>query len=499
MISAALLEASQLTKKFGAFKAVDDVSLSFEPGQIHAVLGENGAGKSTLMKLLFGLYQPTAGEIRLRGQPVTWRTPRQAIEHGLGMVQQHFSLVGPLSVIDNIMLGAEVTRLGGLLSRQEAIDELTQLLPTGALALPWQSPVQNLSVGQKQKVEILKLLFRKAQILFLDEPTAVLTPEEIDEFFSILRLLRNSGRTIVLITHKIDEVFKVCDTYAILRQGRLISRGRLEQANPKSLVEAMMGRKIESLSPERSLPQTKLRLKCQNVKTAPLSDSSLKNISFEVRAGEILGVAGVEGAGQSTLVDCILGLQSFAGEIWLGPQKVRPGTTQHLRKSALGIIPEDRLRQGLWATETCSDNMLIGLEDLFSQFGILQQKKLKQKTQQWMEQYDVRVPSLQAAVGSLSGGNQQKFIFAREVEGHQPQLLICHQPTRGVDLGAIDRIHRTLLKLREQGLAVLLISSEIDELLTLSDRMLVFFKGQINAELLRPNFDRTQIGMAMTS
>jgi simple sugar transport system ATP-binding protein len=508
MSPTAQLEAYQLSKTFGSFKAVDEVSLSFAPGLIHAVLGENGAGKSTLMKLLFGLYQPTSGEIRLGSQRVIWRTPGDAIEHGLGMVQQHFSLVGPLSVIDNIMLGAEVTRNGGLLDREQAIAELSQLLPTGSLALPWQAPVQSLSVGQKQKVEILKLLFRRAQILFLDEPTAVLTPGEIQEFFSILKLLRDSGRTIVLITHKMAEVFKVCDTYAVLRQGRLTASGMIAQANTQSLVEAMVGRKLEPLSEKRNPPPVqnhgqngnlvKPRLKCQNIKTAALSDASLKNISFEVQAGEILGLAGVEGSGQATLVDCILGLHPFSGDIFLDSHKVKPGSTKHLRQTALGVIPEDRLRQGLWAAETCSENMLIGLDDLFSSGGLLNKKYLSKKTQEWMAQYDVRVPSSQATVGSLSGGNQQKFIFAREVEGHKPQLLICHQPTRGVDLGAIDQIHRTLLNLRDQGIAMLLISSEMDELLALSDRILVFFKGRLNGEFSRPAFDRTQIGTAMT-
>jgi simple sugar transport system ATP-binding protein len=493
-----ILETKKLTKRFGGFTAVSDVSLSFEPGLIHAVLGENGAGKSTLMKLLFGLHKPTAGEILLDGEQVEWRTSMDAIEHGLGMVQQHFSLVEPLSAIDNIMIGAEVASATGHLNRRGAIERLQSLLPSENLSVPWEAPVSQLTVGQKQRVEILKLLFREARVLFLDEPTAVLTPSEIDDLFDVLRKLKTAGRTIVIITHKINEVIQVCDTYSVLRQGKLVAQGQVTGTPIDKIVEQMIGRKLPEFVFDRQAPRAETVLKAQGLAEKAMSRGRMNGLDLQVRAGEIVGVAGVEGSGQSGFVDSIMGLRDFEGELEVLGERVRPYQTTQVRELGTGLVPEDRHHQGLWLTESCFVNMVIGLEDRFLNHHIFDFEKLELTTAEWAKEFDVRSSSLQVPVGALSGGNQQKVIFAREVTGRKPKLLICHQPTRGVDLGAIDLIHRKIVELRNEGLGVLVLSSELDELLKLCDRIYVFFEGRVSAEFTRAEFDRLKIGAAMT-
>ena len=489
------LQARQLSKHFGDCAAVRAVSLEFAPGLIHAVLGENGAGKSTLMKLFFGLHQPSSGEILVEGKVTRWNSSLDAIQAGLGMVQQHFTLVETLSVIDNIMLGAEVCNGVGRLHREQAIARLEGLLPSDNLALPWRALVRELSVGQKQRLEILKLLFRESKILFLDEPTAVLTPPEIEDFFAVLRQLKAQGKTIVLITHKINEVLSVCDTYAVLRHGELKAQGQVSEASVDSIVESMIGRKIPELAVERVHASTKPVL---NVRQLRDSANHLHEVSLHVNAGEIVGVAGVEGSGQSQLVEAALGLCEFFGDIQIMGENIRFGETAKARRLGLGLIPEDRLSQGLWLEESCSVNMALGLEERFLKHEIIQFSELRRVTAEWADDFDVRAPSLEIPVRALSGGNQQKIIFAREVSGRAPKLLICHQPTRGVDLGAIDLIHRRLLDLRNQGVGILVVSSELDELLKLCDRLYVFFAGQISAEFSRLDFSRQRVGRAMT-
>jgi general nucleoside transport system ATP-binding protein len=496
------LETRNLSKKFGSFVAVDGVSLDFEPGKIHAVLGENGAGKTTMMKLLFGLHQPSSGAILLDGKAVKWSSTMDAIDHGLGMVQQHFTLVDTLSAIDNIMLGAEVCSIGknfsGSLDRKKAIALIEGLLPSQHLAVPWNTQVGELTVGQKQRVEILKLLFRKSKILFLDEPTAVLTPAEIDELFEVLRELKKQGRTIVLITHKLNEVLHICDTYSVLRAGKLVARGEVAGATVDKIVESMIGRKLPEFTVERPAAQSATVLSCQNLTEPTQERGRLDGISLRVQAGEIVGVAGVEGSGQSHFVEAILGLRSVEGKLEILGQSAKVDQTRSIRKLGLGLVPEDRHRQGLWLEESCYINMMIGLEEQFIHGGVFDFSRLEEVSGDWAKGFDVRAASLSVPVGSLSGGNQQKVIFAREVTGRRPRLLVCHQPTRGVDLGAIDLIHRKLVELRNEGLGVLVLSSELDELLKLCDRIVVFFEGKVSQEFSRGEFDRLKIGAAMT-
>jgi simple sugar transport system ATP-binding protein len=494
-----ILATRGLTKKFDDFTAISDVSVQFAVGQIHAVLGENGAGKSTLMKLLFGLHEPTSGEIRLHGKSVVWSSSLDAIAAGLGMVQQHFTLVEPMSAIDNIMLGAEVCQGLGRLNRAAAIERIEKLLPSPSLRVPWLTEVANLTVGQKQRVEILKLLFRESQILFLDEPTAVLTPQEIRDLFDVLRQLKTAGKTVVLITHKINEVMRLCDTYTVLRQGRVTATGKVVGTSSETIVEAMIGRRLEARDVKRIPVRQSVLITARDVTEREEAGSGrLKRLSLQVHAGEIVGIAGVEGSGQSRLVDALLGLSEFQGDLEVLGHAVKAGQTLNIRERGLALVPEDRHRQGLWLEESCFANMTIGIEKRFLDRGLFNRGRIESETSKWAEHFDVRASSLGVPVGTLSGGNQQKIIFARELSGREPKLLICHQPTRGVDLGAIDLIHQRLLDLRNEGLGILVLSSELDELLYLADRIYVFFDGRVSGEFSRTQFDSLKIGAAMT-
>ncbi|RYZ70112.1 MAG: ATP-binding cassette domain-containing protein, partial [Proteobacteria bacterium] len=383
------LETRDLTKQFGTFTAVDRVSLSFEPG-LHAIVGENGAGKSTFLKLLFGLHEPTSGEISLDGVKKKFRSSMDAIRSGLGMVQQHFTLVETLSVIDNIMLGAETASGLGILKRKEAIKHLESLLPNASLSVPWEALVGDLTIGQRQRVEILKLLFRESKILFLDEPTAVLAPQEIEELFSVLKLLAKQGRTVVVITHKMREVLDHCDSYAVLRQGKLVARGLVKDATSETIVEAMIGRALEQRSIARPQPLGTHALRAVSLTEKDVSRGQLKNVTVDVRSGEVVGIAGVEGSGQSHLVEAIMGLRDFSGELEVLGESVKPFQTAQVRDLGVGLVPEDRHHQALWMEESCRLNYVVGLEDHFFKHGLLDYEELNKKSSEWSKDYDVR-------------------------------------------------------------------------------------------------------------
>jgi ABC-type uncharacterized transport system ATPase subunit len=493
-----VIESKNLSKSFGSFTALSELSLKFESQKIHAVLGENGAGKSTLMKLLFGLYQPSSGEILINSQKVIFENTMDAIKAGIGMVQQHFCLVENMTALDNIILGAEPVK-GISLDRNGALKDLESKLLDQSLHVPWHRNVSELSIGYRQRIEILKLMYRDSQFLILDEPTAVLTPQEIASFFSLLRRLKELGRTIVLITHKLQEVFEVCDQFHVLRAGKHIASGEVSQTTPAELVKYMIGRELVSLEKTReSLPGQTL-LKFSKVSTEVSQRGALKNIYLQIQAGEICGVAGVEGSGQSKLIEALMGLCSFTGEIeFLGQTLSEQSSTDAVRKAGLALIPEDRHSQAIWLEESCAKNLVIGIEDKFEKNNFFDEAKIRFEVKPWLEQFDVRLHSVEQEISSLSGGNQQKIVFAREVLGRQPRFIICHQPTRGVDLGAIEKIHGEILRLRNKGVSCLLISSELEELMSLSDRMIVMFDGQISGEFKRNEFSKNDIGRAMT-
>lgn len=491
------LSTVKLTKRFGNFTAVDGVTIDFAPGQIHAIVGENGAGKSTFLKLLFGLLEPSAGSVVVDELPVSFLSSLDAIRAGLGMVQQHFTLVETLSAIDNIMLGAEVST-AGILRRTDAISQIEKLLPSASLRVPWQTRVSDLTVGQRQRVEILKLLFRDSQVLFLDEPTAVLAPQEIIELFDVLRALRAHGRTIILITHKMREVLDLCDTYAVLRHGRLVAQGLVADVDSSVIVQAMIGRALPAREIVRVPPRSTNVLAARDLFESAVSRGRLNGLSLNVRGGEIVGVAGVEGSGQSAFVEAVMGLRDFSGELEVLGESIEPFETARVRALGVGLVPEDRHHQALWMEESCKLNFVVGLENEFMRGGLLDLAAVETKSAAWSSDYDVRAPSLDVPVGTLSGGNQQKLIFAREVGGRKPRLLICHQPTRGVDLAAIDLIYHRIEELRNEGLGILVLSSELDELIDICDRLYVVFDGRVTAEFMRSQFDRMAIGRAMT-
>jgi general nucleoside transport system ATP-binding protein len=505
------VEFDSVERVFPHCRAVDGVSASFERGKIHAILGENGAGKSTLMKLLFGLLAPTGGTIRIDGEARNWKSPADAIRAGLGMVQQHFTLVDSLSVIDNIMLGYEGTSWTGVLDRERAIRDLEANLPSKALRLDWHQAVGRLSVGEKQKVEILKLIARKSQILVLDEPTAVLSPLEISGLFEILKSLRDQGRTVFVITHKLGEVFDHCDTWFVLRAGKAMGQGLVSAAKLEDVIRAMVGSHVPPLE-----SRTRPKLRESRLKFSKLSITGaahpVRSLDLELKGGEILGIAGVDGSGQSEIVEALLGLRAFTGKIEILESDLRndPSVNESaaqltkLRAAGLGLVGEDRHRESLWLDETVELNSAIGFEKQngFVKSGWLQRTPWREAVTTWLKSFDVRFNSLDISVARLSGGNQQKLIFARELLGRDVRLLVVHQPTRGVDCAAIRLIHERIIAERDRGAAVLVISSELDELMALSDRILVLCAGRATGEFVRaqtgPAFDRERIGAAMT-
>ncbi|MDH4467312.1 MAG: ABC transporter ATP-binding protein [Bacteriovoracaceae bacterium] len=499
-MSTVLLETKNLTKCFGALKANSEISWSLRQGTIHGIVGENGCGKSTFLKMLFGLYRPTSGEIWLKNKEVEWRGPLDAIESKMGMVQQHFALIENLSAIQNIILGAEPVGRLGVLKEKEAIAQLESLLPSPSLKVPWHTRVSELPVGQQQKIELLKILYRQSEILFLDEPTAVLTPQEIEDFLEILKLLRKQGKTLVLISHKLAEIKEVCDEVTVLRAGKLIYQKPIHETHEREMVRAMMGRDRTALTSERSKnDQPVILLEMNKVHEKTFSRGQCQDMSLQLQAGEILGIAGIDGSGQKHFVEIVLGLRPFAGEFKLFNQAIEHSYGPlRAREMGISIVPEERLKEGLWGSESCAVNLSLGLEDPLFPFGIVDQKKLEKNVGPWAVEFDVRFQGLFQEAQTLSGGNQQKLIFAREVMGKRPKILICHQPTRGVDLGAIDLIHQKLLDLRAAGIGIIVISSDLDELFLLSDRMVVFYEGRSFAHFHRTQFDPRHVGMAMT-
>ena len=497
------LEARGLCRSFGSLRANDDVSFDVRPGEIHALLGENGAGKSTLMNMLYGMLDPDAGEILRDSRPVRLTSPSDAIALGIGMVHQHFMLVPVFTVAENVMLGAEVTTRGGVLNHQQVADELRALSARYGLDVDPDARVDTLSVGQQQRVEIVKALYRRAQVLILDEPTAVLTPQEADGLFQVMRGLRSEGKSLVFISHKLREVLAVADRITVMRGGRVVAAMTPEETakcDAASLATLMVGREV-NLTVEKSSAQPGADvLKIEHLSVADgRGFGAVHDLSLTVRAGEIVGVAGVQGNGQSELALAITGLRrATSGRVTLLGRDVTQATTRQLIDAGVAHIPEDRHRHALILGWPLGDNLVLGRHPKppFARRGLRQFAAIAEHARRLIAAFDVRAEGPDALGSSLSGGNQQKLVLARELYG-DVKLLVANQPTRGVDVGAIEHLHREIVKARDAGAAVLLVSAELDEVLALSDRIVVMYRGRIVAEVEAAMASRTGLGLAM--
>jgi simple sugar transport system ATP-binding protein len=500
----AAVELRGLTKQFGSVLANVGVNLRVEAGTIHGVIGENGAGKTTAMKLLYGMLRPDAGEILIGGEKCVWGSPSDAIARGIGMVHQHFMLAGPYSALDNILLGAEPLRWR-VIDRQGARARLEALARQYGLPVDWDRPIEQLPVGIQQRVEILKLLYRQANILILDEPTAVLTPQETHDLFINLAKLRAEGKAVLLVTHKLKDVMSFTDRVTVFRAGKVTGDVETSRTNPQELANLMVGRKVvlnSEVPPAR--PHAELAIEVAGLSLAGPAGSRrrLSEIGFSVRRGEIVGIAGVEGNGQSELLHAMLHPRDSqcrtAGIVKIMGQDVTACDARSIRDVGVAVIPEDRLQEGLLLERPVSENFLLGLQrsSAFSRAGFLDLGGLTRAAARAVADYDVRPPDLALPAGKLSGGNQQKLIVAREFQ-RQPRVLIAAQPTRGVDVGAIEFIHTRIVRARDEGAGVLLVSSELDEILTLSDRILVMFEGRIVAEFPRGQVTERELGLKM--
>jgi len=498
------VELCGVAKRFGEVLANSAVNLRVRAGTIHGIIGENGAGKSTAMKVLYGIYRPDAGHILIAGRPAVWSSPADAIACGLGMVHQHFMLAGPHSALDNILLGAEPCRWG-LLQRNSGRNRVEELAAQYGLEVPWEQAVEKLPVGVQQRIEILKLLFREAHILILDEPTAVLTPQETLALFANLRKLRDQGKTILLVTHKLKEVMAVTDRVTVFRGGKVSGYLETARTNPQELANLMVGRKVLlTLDVSLATPRAEFALELEALSLGGTDGSRprLSDINLRVQRGEIVGIAGVEGNGQSELISALLYPADpscrRSGRVKVLGQDVSTWTGARIRDLGMAVIPEDRLHEGLLPERPIQENFLLGLQRnaRFNHSGWVNGSGLREAATRGVAEYDVRPSDLELPAGRLSGGNQQKLILAREFS-RQPQVVIAAQPTRGVDVGAIEFLHRRLVRARDEGAGVLLISSELEEVLTLSDRILVMYGGRIVAEFKRGQVTERELGLKM--
>ena len=490
-----VIEMLHITKEFPGIKANDDITLQLRKGEIHALLGENGAGKSTLMNVLFGLYQPEQGTIRKNGQEVKINNPNDANALGIGMVHQHFKLVECFTVLDNIILGVEDTK-HGFLQKDEARKKVMALSEKYGLKVDPDALVSDISVGMQQRVEILKMLYRDNEILIFDEPTAVLTPLEADQLLSILKDMRAQGKTIIFITHKLKETLDVADRITILRGGKSVALLDAASATPQELARLMVGHDVTFEIEKPACTKGEVVLRVEDVRLLPNAQST---VSFEVHAGEIFGIAGVEGNGQQQLEQIIMGLlRPKSGRILYQKTNLLELSQRARRKLRIAYIPSDRLKQAILPHVSLQENFLLGnqYDPQYVKNGLIQTKLLKESTQRFMKQFDVRATGTQQEAGSLSGGNQQKFVLAREVS-KLPQFVLACQPVRGLDIGAIKYIHSVLLKLRSEGAAILLISAELSDIFQLSDTVGVLYKGELMDIRKTEAFDNESISLLM--
>ncbi|WP_125152001.1 ABC transporter ATP-binding protein [Clostridium rectalis] len=494
-----IIETVNLTKRFGEFVANDNINFSVEEGEIHAIVGENGAGKSTLMNCLFGLLKADEGDIYIKGKKTSIASPKDAIKLGIGMVHQHFKLVPSLSIAENVVLGQEFVN-GIKVNYKKAVEEVKKVSNSYGLKIDPKEKVQDVSVGVQQRIEILKMLYRDVDILILDEPTAVLTPQEVDGFLNDLIELKNKGKTIIIITHKLNEVKKCSDSVTVIRRGKIIDSVKTKDVDEKILAKMMVGRDVllkvqkgES-NPGDIIYQAKdiCTYNKRNIKV-------LDNVSFHVRSGEILGIAGVEGNGQSEIIKVMSGLlKTTKGVLEFMNKDITNSKPCEIKDMGIGIIPEDRYKHGLCKSMTIYENMICGYHKRkpISNKGFINIKEVKKNTEELINKFDIRIGSKSEGVGKLSGGNAQKVVIAREVS-MRPKVLIASQPTRGVDIGSIEFIHKQLINYRDEGNAVVLISSELSEIISLSDRIVVMYKGKIIGEISCTEASNEKLGCLM--
>ena len=498
-----ILELKNINKSFGHVQANKNINLTIKKGTIHGIIGENGAGKSTLMSIVYGLYQADTGSINVSGKEIKLRSPRDSIESGIGMVHQHFMLVENFTVIENIVLGFEGEFVFGK-KLEKAKEDLQKLCETYKLNIDLDSVISDLSVGFRQRVEILKSLYRGAEIFILDEPTGVLTPQEVDELFKILRSLKEEGKTIVLITHKLNEIMDLTSEVSVMRQGEVVGHTKTTDTNKEKLAEMMVGRSVllRLNKAEAKLGDVVFKVDNLTVKD-DLDVTRVKNVSLEIRSGEILGLAGVTGNGQTELLEALSGIRKVeSGNIYLNDEKISDKDNlldpRELKEKGLAHVPEDRQRMGLVTEFKAYENLIFGYHDQepYSKSSILRDGDILSFSRKVMEEYDVRPRSPQLITSNFSGGNQQKIILSRELN-ENPKILLVGQPTRGVDIGAIEFIHQRLIDMRDKGAAILLVSVELDEVLSLSDRILVMFDGNIVGERINKDVTDRELGLLM--
>ncbi|MDJ0627770.1 MAG: ABC transporter ATP-binding protein [Rhodobacter sp.] len=502
-MTAPAIELKGISKAFGPVQANKDIDIRVMPGTIHGIIGENGAGKSTLMSILYGFYQADSGEIWINGRKTEIQEPLQAIGAGIGMVFQHFKLVQNFTVLENVILGAES---GALLrpSLARARGELKRLAEEYELNVDPDALIEEIGVGMQQRVEILKALYRQADILILDEPTGVLTPAEADHLFRILEGLREQGKTIILITHKLREIMEITDTVSVMRRGEMVATVRTTETDPEQLAELMVGRKVLLRVDKKPATPGETVLEVENLHV--FDDDGverLKGITFEVRAGEILGIAGVSGNGQSELLEVLGGISAGTGRIRINGEEIdltgRHSDGQSRRARGIAHVPEDRQHLGLIMDYFAWEDMVFGYHhapEYQRSRVFMDNRAIRDETDKKMHDFDVRPPNPQLQAKSFSGGNQQKLVLAREMT-REPQLLLVGQPTRGVDIGAIEFIHQNIVNLRDRGCAILLVSVELDEILSLSDRIAVMFDGRIMGERMPDATDERELGLLM--
>ena len=485
-----VIEMHSIHKRFGNVQANDDVDFTLQQGEIHAIVGENGAGKSTLMNILYGLQHPDSGEICVNGQPVKIYSPKDAMNLGLGMIQQHFTLIPSFTALQNIILAKETRKYGSFIDYQKAESEITELSQQIGFDIPLNTTVESLPIGAQQHTEILKVLYHGAEILIMDEPTAVLVPQEIEGLFECMRGLKKEGRSIIIITHKLNEVMTIADSVTVMRRGKNVRTCPISDTEPQELAELILGEPVAQSNTERKvIKQTDPLLSLKDVTVK--SDTSrhlLKEINLDVLSGEIIGIAGVEGNGQTELVEVLTGLRQIEnGTISLDGESVENASAAELRKKKIAHLPSDRHRHGVSLNNRIDENFIIGrhIQKLFSRNALLHTGNIRRFAMNALDKYQISIGNLFDPISTLSGGNQQKVVVARELSG-DPTLIIAAHPTRGLDIHAAKFVHTRLLQARNRGKAILLVSSELEELLELSDRIAVMFNGEI-VRIVRPS------------